>query len=42
MKESKNAPTKPYPKKRMLQSPAMDHNQSSNPLSTKRTNKGGK
>lgn len=38
MGDAKNAPTQSMPKKRGLDSVAMDHNTSSKPLSTKRTN----
>lgn len=40
--ESKNAPDKPFPKKEMLESPALDHIRSGS-ISTKRSyGKGGK
>lgn len=39
--DSKNAPNQPYPKKDVLQSPAMDHIRSGS-ISTERSNKGGK
>lgn len=40
--ESKNAPTKPMPKKSVLESPAMDHIRSGSTSTLRSNSKGGK